>query len=97
MVEAMEARAAEVFAEEATEPVEWWWLSFADPELPEGSQFLGVVIIEARGMMGAVTLATMLGLNPGGEIQGVTLPDEVEVPADWTCRLLTKAEAERGW
>lgn len=24
----------------------WFWLSFADPDLPEGSQFLGAIIID---------------------------------------------------
>jgi hypothetical protein len=73
------------------EKVELWWLSFADPGLPEGSQFLGVVILEAAGLADAVTKSHLLGLNPGGEILGYPVPGWI--PREWQGRLLTKEEA----
>lgn len=68
-----------------------WWLSFADPHRPQGSQFLGVVIVEAEGDMEAFAKTNVLGVNPGGEIQYVPLPLPVDVT--WENRLLTKEEA----
>lgn len=52
----------------------WFWLSFADPGKPRGSQFLGVVIVLAPDFLGAVRKAHALGLNPGGEVRGYPMP-----------------------
>ena len=49
-----------------------WWLSFADDD-----GFLGAVLVNAISYLDAVQLATMLGLNPGGEILGVNLQEPV--------------------
>lgn len=80
---AFDARMAEVVAEETAEPqVGLWWLSFADPDLPTDSQFLGALVIPAAGYMLALSLASLLGLNPGGEVQGRAHPpvgDRLEV------------------
>lgn len=54
-----------------------WWLSFVDPakaapqgeQVPGGPGFLGVVIVEDAGPLSAVTRASVLGLNPGGEVK----------------------------
>jgi hypothetical protein len=71
-----------------------WWLSFADPGLPEGSQFLGVAIVQAPEFPAAVTRTHALGINPGGGIQGAgPIPAEHIARGYWD-RLLTKAEAE---
>lgn len=51
----------------------WWWLSFCDSEKPPGAQFLGVAIVLAPNFFAAVHKAQMLGLNPGGEINGSRL------------------------
>lgn len=70
----------------------WWWLSFADERLPVGSQFLGVTIVEAAGMVTAIVRAGILGLNPGGQVLVFRLK---RVPSEeWRYRLLTRAEAE---
>lgn len=70
----------------------WWWLSFADPALPEGKQFKGVVIVRGRGIATATLVASSLGINPGGEVQGYEL---IEEPPDYsyTNRLLTRHDA----
>lgn len=47
-----------------------WWLSFADPDLPRGRQFLGVVVVRADDMKDAMQKAWRLGINPGGEVKG---------------------------
>ncbi len=71
-----------------------WWLSFANGDLPAGTQFLGVAIVEATQFVEAVMRAHALGINPGGEVQGTQLgPEALErVDAKWLNRLLTKAE-----
>lgn len=71
-----------------------WWLSFCDPEKPEGQQFLGVCILFAPDFGTAVAGASTMGLNPGGEVLGSELPETTEVDLAWMERLLSRAEAE---
>ncbi len=74
-----------------------WWLSFCDTRRPEGSQFLGASIVEGGDNIGeAITLAHLLGCNPGGEVQGFPVPDvaAARVSGKWRHRLLTRAECE---
>ncbi len=49
----------------------FWWLSFADPKLPTGSQFLGCAVVEALDFGAAVQAAHQHKCNPGGECQGL--------------------------
>lgn len=73
----------------------WWWLSFADPTLPGGSQFLGVAIVmtESAEPSQAPVVARLLGLNPGGQVMIFPIePDYLPGP-DWRHRLLSRTEA----
>lgn len=58
-----------------------WWLSFADPNKPAGSQFLGVVLVEASSFEAAFMAVNLAGVNPGGEVRGQSAegapPDEL--------------------
>jgi hypothetical protein len=82
-----------VILEEAPQDAPLWWLSFADPDLPEGSQFLGVVIVQAATLEDAVTRSHLLGVNPGGGIQ-IAGPLPAHFFAEqWRDRLLSMAEA----
>lgn len=72
----------------------WWWLSFADPHKPKGTQFLGAVIVKARGEASATQKVNWLGLNPGGEIMFVKIPDGKVPKEEDTHRLLMREEAE---
>ncbi len=71
-----------------------WWLSFVDPELPQGERFLGVVILEATGYVEAIEVAHILGINPGGAVQGSELPPDYAPAAEWRNRLLSAIEIE---
>ena len=71
-----------------------WWLSFADPDLPEGSQFLGVVILQAPTFPAAVTRSHVTGVNPGGEVAPMGPIPPGYIAPEWRGRLLTRAEAE---
>ncbi len=75
--------------QEMSNPLQQWWLSFADPTLPEGDQFLGVVIVEAPGFILATLLCHKLGINPGGEVAGWPTDG---IDEKWVNRLLTKDE-----
>ena len=72
----------------------WYWLSFCDAARPEGTQFLGACLVQARDMAGAVGMADHLGCNPGGEVWGLgPVPEEARWwPLDWTGRLLSREE-----
>lgn len=71
-----------------------YWLSFCDPKLPKGSQFLGVAIVSASTMPDAIIKSWADATNPGGEVQGVKLPEEVHsFVVQYTGRLLNATEA----
>ena len=83
-----------ILGEEMVEPEGQWWLSFADADLPEGSQFLGVAIVKARGIASAAQTAHRLGINPGGEVMGMQVPQGKQIPSEYCNHLLTRTEAE---
>lgn len=67
-----------------------FWLSFADPDLPKGSQFLGAIVIQAFSFPEAVALTHTMGINPGGEIASIEC--ERVPPGRYHNRLLTKED-----
>ena len=73
-----------------------FWLSFADPDKPKGSQFLGVAIVEAESFHEALTQAWALGCNPGGEVAGSDVSDgDFKLPQEFVHRLLDREEIDR--
>lgn len=72
----------------------WVWLSFADPDKPKGTQFLGVAIVEGEDVVDGAAEAHRLGINPGGEVLGYPLPDGLVVHEDFRNRLLDSLEAK---
>ena len=83
------AISAAVQRERQAGKLEWWWLSFVDPGLAVGSQFLGACIVRAYGMGDACRVAHLLGINPGGAVHGLPAPEGLEPPPKWAARLLT--------
>lgn len=72
-----------------------YWLSFCDPEKPEGHAFLGVAIIDTDNFPEAVDAAWRLEINPGGEVVGMPLPEQVHhLVASHTGRLLSREDAQ---
>ena len=61
-------------------PYTRWWLSFADPTLPKGQQFLGACIVRGTDVAEAAMDAHLRGCNPGGEVRGVAIPDGHRLP-----------------
>lgn len=90
----LQRRCDEMLLDEAMGEPTWWWLSFAAPD-----RFLGLALVHAPGYMSAVTKASQLGINPGGEVAGFPLPSEP--PEEFQHVLLDKETAERlannGW
>lgn len=75
----------------------WWWLSFADPDLPKGKQFLGVCVVDADDVADALKTAHAAGCNPGGEVQAFDVTEAAEDPAFKRLpkyRLLSREEIE---
>lgn len=70
----------------------WHWLSFADGNLPKGSQFLGAALVRAPNFIAAVMEAHRLGINPGGEVQGTEAPECFSPRPGWCNRLLSRKE-----
>ena len=70
-----------------------FWLSFADPGKPEGTQFLGVAIIQGATLAAAITRSHMLKVNPGGEIAPMGPIEAKYIAGEWRDRLLTRDEA----
>lgn len=79
------------------------WLSFCDGERPQGTQFLGVAIVEVpyRGdveetVRAGITKTHRLGINPGGEVLTFEIPPEGEERArSHADRLMQLEEIER--
>jgi hypothetical protein len=50
-----------------------WWLSFV-----ANHANIGVCIVDAEDIGGAVRRAAELGINPGGQVMGWPMPDDAE-------------------
>ena len=78
-----------------------YWLSFCDPDLPNGQQFLGVALVPAEDFIDAIQRSRRLGCNPGGEVRVMELPRGFNPPLEFVGRLLDRAGVERleatGW
>lgn len=76
----------------------WFWMSFADPNAPKGSQFLGAVLLQATVGGDPISTSFFLGLNPGGEIMFGEVPHQEmvdAVPADMRNVLLDRDRAQQ--
>ena len=67
----------------------YFLLSFCDPKLQKGQQFLGAIIIIANSFIDAFHFTHMLGINPGGEVIGYEIDKQNELLIN---RLLQKDE-----
>jgi hypothetical protein len=87
------ARKNAMLADEATQPMRWWYLSFAEP-----GAFRGGIFIEARGGTHAIMATHALGINPGGQVVMLPIAEEgmdrfnAVVPEEMRSRLLTREE-----
>jgi hypothetical protein len=74
-----------LLAEEATQPEQLYYLSFADP-----GEFLGGCVVMARGIATAIDRTYELGINPGGSVRCCAISRNT-LPLN---RLLSRAELE---
>jgi hypothetical protein len=73
---------------------EYWYLSFADPDLPTGAQWLGGCYIASNAFALALSMAHVYGCNPGGEVQGAPVPRGLTVKPEYLHRLLDREEID---
>ncbi len=78
----------------------WFWLSFADASLPEGTQFLGGAIVQAKDARATIVVAADAGCNPGGGVQIQYVAPNQPLPVyavleKWRDRLLNREESEQ--
>ena len=82
----------------ATDPKSWWMLSFADPTMPVGNQFVGVCFVQASSLPDAVTVSRMRHINPGGDVKvegpiPFPLSEALDaVKSTWCYKLLNRAQ-----
>lgn len=72
----------------------WQWLSFADPSLPEGSQLLGVAIVQGFTVVDAARVAWAFNCNPGGQVAMFALDPANIPPPEYRNRLLTDPDEQ---
>lgn len=74
-----------------------FYMSFADPERPAGTQWLGACVVEADTFIDAVAHARKVGCNPGGEVMGGEVPEERRPSPEFFDRLLTLDDVKAMW
>ena len=70
----------------------WFYMSFCDPDLPKGTQFIGACIVEAPDFIMAIQTAHFRGINPGGEVMSWEL--QKAPPEEYQYRLMSREELE---
>ncbi len=74
----------------------WFYLSFAGDR--DGvDTFFGACIVEAPEMTLATMASHALGINPGGEVMGMPIPEGFLPGPEYRERLLTKKEIKAFW
>lgn len=68
-----------------------WYLSFATKD-----EFLGAAVVQADDIVGAHLAVTLLGINPGGEVLLVAVPDGKAdaLPDEFRNVLLSRSDVE---
>ena len=82
-------RLNKLLAEEAKQPLCWWYLSYAKED-----GFRGAVYIQAHGPTEATYLSRHRQISPGGEVFIVSVPDDKIPDEKYRNRLLTKEEVQ---
>lgn len=77
--------------------MKYWWMSFADPDRPQGDTFLGVAICRGDNLGEAIARAWEKGCNPGGEVAALEVPflTDPSFTGVQPDRLLSQKELER--
>ncbi len=69
----------------------WFYLSFVK------ETFVGGCIVRAEEMLDAVSVAHELGINPGGEVMGMPIPEGFLPGPEFRERLLSKSDIKSFW
>ena len=83
-------RVNKLLAEERKNPLQWWYLSYANE-----TSFIGAVYIQAHGPTEAAYLSRRRNISPGGELYICPVPSDAKLPEPhYLNRLLTKQEVQ---
>lgn len=85
---------SQVQAEQQSNPLTWWWLSFVDPDRPEGDKFVGACIVQGWGVVSASMEAHARKCNPGGQVKGVPFPEHVDA-SEWAHTVLNREQVDQ--
>jgi len=55
-----------------------FWLSFVDTSKPKGGRFAGACLVRADSFPAALSESWRHKCNPGGEVQGMQVPEDLE-------------------
>jgi len=87
-----EQRLTGLLEREQREPKRWFYCSF---QTEEG--FLGAVILKAHGLVDASTQCHRLKVNPGGEMEMLSLPEYLIPPPEFREVFLTEEQLRKLW
>jgi hypothetical protein len=89
-------RIADALAQEQKADLSWLYLSFVDPDRPEGQRFLGACWVKAQGPATAIQTAHEHGCNPGGQVKFLQLRWQSDPPEESAYKLhRNQAEIDR--
>lgn len=85
-------RALPVILKEQEGSLQWYYGSFATEK-----DFLGAVVMQAHGPVTLALGAHRLGINPGGQLLALSLPNEELPGKKWRNRLLSREQVQQIW
>jgi hypothetical protein len=59
---------------------------------PTGQRFIGAAVIEAASLESALVAAMLCNCNPGTDVLGIEIPEEIKVPKKYRNRLMSISE-----
>lgn len=73
----------------------WFYMSFVNESAPEGERWVGGSMVLATDLQDAIVEAWKFGVNGGGQVAGVALPEGMQPAAMDAYRLITDADEAR--
>jgi len=89
-------RMLESLTEESEQPLQWFWMSFA-----QNNKCVGIILTKQHGPMHATRATHRMKINPGGDIMFIPYDDRIkneaarELVEQHANKLLTIEEAQR--
>jgi len=76
-------------------PIKTYYMSFCDPDKPEGKQYLGSIIIDGADVKDALKNSRIFSINPGGEVMFIDITKVTDkIKSTHKYRLLNEEEVD---